>query len=70
LTPIELCDKYVGEFQHLNERLHVSNDYYVRTTLDKHHETSQWLWKKAAAKGDIYHGAYEGYVILVFIGNL
>jgi len=61
LTPIQLCDKYVDEFQSLNTRLMISNDWYARTTTPKHHETSQWLWTQAAKKGDIYLGTYEGW---------
>jgi len=61
LTPIQLCDKYVGEFQALNTKLQVSNDFYVRTTLPKHYDTAQWLWARAVERGDIYHGAYEGW---------
>lgn len=60
LTPIELCDMYVAEFQGLNNRLNISNDFYIRTTLPEHADTSQWLWRKATENGDIYHGAYEG----------
>jgi len=61
LQPIQLCDKYAALFQGLNEKLHISNDFFVRTTQEKHHATSQWLWKKSADKGDIYLGAYEGW---------
>lgn len=63
LEPIQLCDKYVNEFKSLNKRLNISEDFYIRTTFPEHHKTSQWLWKKAVEKGDIYLGAYEGCVL-------
>ena len=45
----------------LNERLGVSNDAYVRTTSPKHKAAAQELWRKAAAKGEIYLHYYKGW---------
>jgi len=61
MKPIELCDKYVAEFKTLNNKLSLSEDFYIRTTMDKHLDTCHWLWNKALEKGDIYLGNYEGW---------
>eukprot|EP00536_Pseudo-nitzschia_multiseries_P013447 jgi/Psemu1/211661/e_gw1.575.54.1 len=55
------CDKYVIGFKNLNQRLLVSNDDYIRTTSDRHKRVAQELWKRCAAKGDIYLDAYSGW---------
>ena len=54
MTPIELCDKYAGNFQALNKCLRISNDFFVRTTMPEHHVSAQELWKRCAAADDIY----------------
>lgn len=61
ITPIELCNKYVAEFQSLNSKLSISHDSYARTTHPQHEQIAAWLWKQAAAAGDIYLGNYEGW---------
>eukprot|EP00921_Rhytidocystis_pertsovi_P025616 GHVQ01041310.1.p1 GENE.GHVQ01041310.1~~GHVQ01041310.1.p1 ORF type:complete len:1187 (-),score=250.78 GHVQ01041310.1:117-3173(-) len=57
----ELCDMYAKGFCDLNERLCISNDFFVRTTSVKHRETCQWLWQKAVSSGDIYLDKYVGW---------
>lgn len=37
MKPIQLCDKYAGNFQALNRKLRISNDFFVRTTQPKHY---------------------------------
>eukprot|EP01084_Bolivina_argentea_P314182 544175_1 len=37
LTPKELCDENVAVFKELNQKLRISNDYYVRTTDADHY---------------------------------
>jgi len=54
MTPIELCDKYAGNFRALNKCLRISNDFFVRTTMPEHHVSAQELWKRCAAADDIY----------------
>lgn len=61
LLPVELCDKYVLEFQKMNAKLSVSNNSYIRTTDPKHESMAKLLWKKVAASGDIYLGEYKGW---------
>ncbi|KAG5179463.1 methionyl-tRNA synthetase, partial [Tribonema minus] len=59
--PIDICDLYAGRFQELNQRLLISNDFYIRTTQPAHHAESQKLWLRCAEAGDIYLGKYEGW---------
>lgn len=61
LTPLELCDKYVAEFQSLNDGLNISNDFYIRTTMDKHEACAKNIWIRCAENDDIYMGRYEGW---------
>ena len=39
----------------------VSNNRFIRTTDPDHIQTCQELWRRCAAKGDIYLTSYEGY---------
>ncbi|CAM9910395.1 unnamed protein product, partial [Hapterophycus canaliculatus] len=59
VEPIDICDKYAGNFQALNKRLLISTDSYMRTTSALHKETSQRLWQICADAGDIFLGKYE-----------
>ena len=61
VKPIDICDKYANAFQELNKRLGISNDFYIRTTMDKHKKLAQLLFLKAADAGDIYLDTYEGW---------
>ncbi|KJP86575.1 methionine-tRNA ligase [Plasmodium fragile] len=61
ITPQELCDRNVLKFKELNKLLHVDEDYYVRTTCDKHKKIAQEIWSKCEKNEDIYLGEYEGW---------
>lgn len=61
LEPIELCDKYVQEFQSLNAKMNVSNDFYIRTTSEKHETLAKYFWELCDKNGDIYLGKYTGW---------
>ena len=53
-------DQNVETFKKLCKDLHVSNDHFIRTTDQTHHESCQKLWSKIQAQGMIYKGRYEG----------
>eukprot|EP00658_Telonema_sp_P-2_P025567 TRINITY_DN20299_c0_g8_i2.p1 TRINITY_DN20299_c0_g8~~TRINITY_DN20299_c0_g8_i2.p1 ORF type:complete len:911 (+),score=297.47 TRINITY_DN20299_c0_g8_i2:46-2733(+) len=61
LQPIDICDKWAGQFQDLNANLEVSNDGYIRTTQPHHKENARNLFRKCKAAGDIYKGIYTGW---------
>lgn len=58
--PQELANENSALFSDLAERLGISNDYFVRTTEEKHMLYAQEMWKKLAAAGDLYKSHYEG----------
>jgi methionyl-tRNA synthetase len=60
LSPAELCDEVVLNFQKLWETLGISNDDFVRTTEERHVRTTQYFFKTLMERGDIYKGSYEG----------
>jgi methionyl-tRNA synthetase len=61
VEPIDICNRYAGRFQELNQKLHISNDCYIRTTQDRHKKVVKELWNRCVAKGDIWLGQYEGW---------
>lgn len=60
ITPIAYVDKIVASFQHLWEKLNISNDDFIRTTEARHYEVVQAIFQKIYDQGDIYKAAYEG----------
>ncbi len=61
LTPQELADRNSAEFQAMGKLLNSSNDDYIRTTEERHHETSRNIWNLMADAGDIYKDSYAGW---------
>ncbi len=54
-------DYYANEFKKLKDALNVSDDLKFIRTTDAHHEkAAQEMWKRCAAKGDIYKKQFEG----------
>jgi methionyl-tRNA synthetase len=53
-------DHYADEFKKLGNALNLSNDAFIRTTNEDHKKAAQELWKRCAAKGDIYKKKYKG----------
>ena len=60
ITPIAYVDRIVAGFQDLWQRLHISNDDFIRTTEERHHRVVQEIFRKIYEKGDIYKGSYKG----------
>lgn len=59
-TPIEFCDKNSETFKNAWKNLNISNDYFIRTTDERHHHSVSKLMKKLYDQGDVYEGTYEG----------
>lgn len=53
-------DHYAGEFKRLGEVFNLSYDAFIRTTDSKHIAAAQEIWRRCAAKGDIYKKKYKG----------
>lgn len=60
VTPQEYVDHIVEGFQDLWQRLHISNDDFIRTTEERHHKVVQAIFKKIYEQGDIYKSTYQG----------
>ncbi|MFT4180298.1 MAG: methionine--tRNA ligase [Rhizobium sp.] len=61
LTPQELAKRNSDEFQAMGKLLNASNDDFMRTTQERHHETSRNIWNLMADAGDIYKDSYAGW---------
>jgi methionyl-tRNA synthetase len=61
ISPRALADKNAPQFRAMCDRLNVSYDRFIRTTEPAHYKSSQAIWRKMAAAGDIYLGNYEGW---------
>jgi methionyl-tRNA synthetase len=42
-------------------KLNISNDYWIRTTEERHIRASQEMFRRAQEKGDIYKATYAGW---------
>jgi methionyl-tRNA synthetase len=61
LDPKVYCDQMAEVFQAVWKRLDISYDDFIRTTEPRHVRGVQELFRRIAAKGDIYRGKYEGF---------
>ncbi len=61
LTASELAARNAGRFKEMDERLNVSFDRFIRTTEEQHHRSSQEIWRRMEANGDIYADTYSGW---------
>lgn len=53
-------DHFAAEFSRLKESLNLSYDNFIRTTDEAHIVAAQEIWRRCAAKGDIYKKSYTG----------
>jgi methionyl-tRNA synthetase len=61
VSPQEYCDSIVATFKELWQLLGISNDYFVRTTDDRHIRAVQKFASALLASGDVYRGRYAGW---------
>ncbi|MEJ0076893.1 MAG: methionine--tRNA ligase [Alphaproteobacteria bacterium] len=61
ITPKQLVDKNSARFQDMAKLLNASNDQFIRTTEPRHHTSSQAIWERMKANGDIYLSKYAGW---------
>ncbi|MDI9847230.1 methionine--tRNA ligase [Rhodoblastus sp. 17X3] len=61
LTPLALADRTAAQFMEMGEKLNAAADDVVRTTQPRHKATVQEIWRRMAAKGDIYLSKYSGW---------
>jgi methionyl-tRNA synthetase len=53
-------DHYAAEFNRLKDALNLSYDHFIRTSSPEHKTAAQEIWRRCAAKGDIYKKSYTG----------
>lgn len=56
-----LAARNASRFKEMDERLNVSFDRFIRTTEQQHHRSSQEIWRRMDANGDIYADTYAGW---------
>jgi methionyl-tRNA synthetase len=61
VTPQQFVDGVAGQFARMGEGLNARADDIVRTTQERHKETVLEIWRRMAAKGDIYLSKYAGW---------
>lgn len=61
LTPDALAERNTPMFKKMNEALDCSIDDFIRTTEPRHHRSSEEIWRRMEANGDIYKDAYSGW---------
>jgi methionyl-tRNA synthetase len=61
LLPHQLATRNAARFMEMDERLNVAFDRFIRTTEEQHHRSSQEIWRRMAANGDIYLDSYSGW---------
>jgi methionyl-tRNA synthetase len=61
LDPKAFTDKVSQNFRDLAKAMNFSNDDFIRTTEERHVKSCQALWRKLAAKDQIYLGKYAGW---------
>ena len=61
LTPMDVATRNAQRFKEMDQRLNISFDRFIRTTEEQHHRSSQEIWKRMAANGDIYLDSYAGW---------
>jgi len=61
LTPLEVATRNAQRFKEMDQRLNISFDRFIRTTEEQHHRSSQEIWNRMAANGDIYLDSYSGW---------
>jgi methionyl-tRNA synthetase len=64
ITPAELATRNAARFKEMDQRLNVSFDRFIRTTEEQHHRSTQEVWRRMLANGDIYVDTYAGWYSL------
>ncbi len=57
----EYCDEVAAKFMSLWKKLNISNDYFIRTTSERHKMAAEKIFRAIYDAGDIYRALYEGW---------
>ncbi len=61
ISPKACADELAAHFKAMGPALNLSFDRFIRTTDDDHLASTQELWRRMEASGDIYLGGYSGW---------
>ena len=61
MTPKAYVDDLAAHFKAMGPALNLSFDRFIRTTDSDHLASTQELWRRMEANGDIYLGGYPGW---------
>src|SRR3954471_5626596 len=61
LEPKELADRNAERFEALAPRLEASNDFFIRTSDERHKQRVQAVLQRVHDNGHVYKGLYEGW---------
>jgi len=61
IMPEELADRNTPKFREMVRVLDCSNDDFITTREERHTSSTQELWRRMQAAGDIYLGKYAGW---------
>jgi methionyl-tRNA synthetase len=61
LSAQALVDRNAQRFRDMVARMNCSNDDFIRTTEQRHHESSMAIWERMEKNGDIYLSKYAGW---------
>jgi len=61
MTPLDLATRNAARFKEMDQRLNISFDRFIRTSEKQHHESTQEIWNRMVANGDIYLDSYAGW---------
>jgi methionyl-tRNA synthetase len=60
LEPKEFADRNAATFLEMTRRINVSNDFFIRTTDERHEQLVQEFLQRIYDAGEIYEGVYAG----------
>ncbi|MBS1718787.1 MAG: methionine--tRNA ligase [Armatimonadetes bacterium] len=60
-APQAFVDEIAGQWKDIFKKLHIAEDYFIRTTDEVHVRAVQEFFSQLQAKGYIYKGNYEGW---------
>jgi len=60
LDPKEFVDRNAAKFLEMTQRINVSNDFFIRTTDERHEQLVQEFLQRIYDAGEIYEGVYAG----------
>jgi methionyl-tRNA synthetase len=61
LTPRQLVDRNSAVFKEMDAVLDIAYDRFIRTTEAEHYASTQEIWRRMRAAGDLYEAKYGGW---------